>query len=92
MNDTISKDSNTKALFQTYQREMRRIVDLANTIAKGCEVEITGNYNGQPYGRSKASLKGTRQIVERVLVTEDGIELFLKGHRLAISADDVRFT
>jgi hypothetical protein len=64
----------------------------ADALMVGRSVRIQSEYNGQPYGRSKRTLRGETRIVERVNIhTYGGFSLFLQGERLAISANEVEW-
>jgi hypothetical protein len=63
-----------------------------NALVVGRPVRILSDYNGQPYGRSKRSLKGETRTAERVVIDPHwGVSLFLRGERLAIPANEVEW-
>lgn len=48
---------------------------------KGRHVNILSNYNGQDYGRSKKSLKGTEQVIAHAMVSDiHGVMISLEGY------------
>jgi hypothetical protein len=74
--------------------EVKRLLDGLESRLKGRRVRILSNYNGQPWGSSKRSLKGKVLEVERIYY--DGwpscpVTLALKGHRLFIRFNEVEF-
>jgi len=82
------------------KRELKRLkldADIlklkADTLVIGRPVRILSDYNGQPYGKSRKSLKGTVMTVERVGTIDPhwGVSLFLRGERVAIREDEVEF-
>jgi hypothetical protein len=82
------------------KRELRRlkldaeILQLkADALVAGSPVRILSDYNGQPYGRSKRSLRGEKMIVERVSIDpcQGHISLWLRGERLSIGEEEVEW-
>lgn len=74
--------------------EVKRLLDALEASLKGRKVRILSNYNGQPWGGSKPSLKGKVLKVERVYY--DGwpscpVTLLLEGQRLYIRFNQVEF-
>src|ERR1700675_4293680 len=65
----------------------------ATSLVIGRPVRILSDYNGQPYGRSKKSMKGREMTVERVGSIDPhwGISLFLRGERVAIWESEVEW-
>ena len=64
----------------------------ADSLVIGRPVRILSDYNGQPYGRSKRSLRGETRTAERVHIDpHHGISLFLREERLSIPADEVEW-
>ena len=63
----------------------------ADTLVVGRPVRILSDYNGQPYGRSRRSLRGETRTAERVHVDSRGIWLFLREERVSISVDEVEW-
>ena len=65
----------------------------ASALVTGRPVRILSNYNGQPYGRSRKSMKGREMTVERVGSIDPhwGISLFLRGERVAIWEKEVEW-
>ena len=63
-----------------------------NEGVKDRRVKVTSDFNGQPHGRSKKSLKGEMFTVKRGFFDSfNGPCLFLDGISLSISIDDVEF-
>lgn len=58
---------------------------------RGTFVEIRSDYNGQPYGRSRPSLRGKQCKIRSAFTDEDGLHIFIEGHRLSLHRDAVRF-
>jgi hypothetical protein len=65
----------------------------ATSLVIGRPVRILSDYNGQPYGRSRPSMKGREMTVERVGSIDPhwGISLFLRGERVAIWESEVEW-
>jgi hypothetical protein len=63
----------------------------ADALVIGRPVRILSDYNGQPYGRSKRSLKGETRTAERLHIDSHGIYLFLRDERVSIPADEVEW-
>ena len=57
----------------------------------GRPVRILSDYNGQPYGRSRRSLRGETRTAERLHITSRGISLFLREERVSIPVDEVEW-
>jgi hypothetical protein len=47
----------------------------------GRDIEIKSNYNGQDWGTSKKSLKGTIQKIASVFVDRDGLFISIEGYQ-----------
>jgi len=63
-----------------------------NTEISGRPVRITSDWNGQPYGRSRKSMRGREMTVERAHVDPHwGVFLFLRGERSSIRAEEVEW-
>jgi hypothetical protein len=62
-----------------------------NVLLRGRTAQILSDYNDQPYGTSKKSLRATIQVVERVIIEQTGISVKLEGHRLFIDIQELRF-
>jgi hypothetical protein len=65
----------------------------ANALVVGRPVRILSEYNGQPYGRSRRSMKGREMTVESVASIDPhwGINLFLRGERVSIREKEVEW-
>ena|SRR5271167_804509 len=65
----------------------------ADALVSGRPVRILSDFNGQPYGRSRRSMKGREMTVERVGSIDPhwGISLFLRGERVAIWEKEVEW-
>ena len=50
-------------------------------IMRGRTVEVISDFNDQPYGRSKPSLKGKRYEVLSAFVEQGGVTVWLSGLR-----------
>jgi hypothetical protein len=65
---------------------------MANKALCGFKVRILSNYNGQPYGRSRKSLKGSIQIIDSVRLSGQDLAhsyASLRGHSLCIGLDEI---
>lgn len=59
---------------------------------EGSRVRILSNFNGQPHGGSKKSLKGTIHTIREVMVSFGGeVVFFLDRYDLSIGSDEVTF-
>lgn len=65
--------------------------DKAGKLAKGKWVEVTSDFNGQPFGRSKKSLRGKQFQVRTVILDRHGVTLWIGKELLACRITDVRF-
>jgi hypothetical protein len=63
----------------------------ADSLVIGRPVRILSDYNGQPYGRSRRSLRGETRTAERVHIDPHGIYLFLREERVSIPVDEVEW-
>jgi len=63
----------------------------ADTLVVGRPVRILSDYNGQPYGRSRRSLRGETRTAEHVHVDSRGIYLFLREERVSIPVEEVEW-
>lgn len=75
-------------------RDIKYMISGANDQVAGKKVTILTNFNGQPHGRSKKSLKGSIQVVKRATFDQDQIWLWLEDDGqcwCAISVHDVEF-
>jgi len=88
------RDANLKAALAKHVRHVQSINDDANRALKGVRVRIVSDYNGQPYGRSKPSLKGTICTVDSVSIDDNRAHIFLKeylyGHP-SVGLNDIEF-
>jgi hypothetical protein len=78
---------------QLYKDEEQIITDSIKRVKDhyiGKDIKIISDYNGQPYGSSKKSLKGTIHKIVKVYYTNDFF-IFIKGHRLGLRFDEVEF-
>lgn len=80
----------TKTFIESIHQEsielQRRLIDLV----KNRFVEVKSDWNGQPFGNSRPSLKGKRFKVESAdLDVHNGILLWLEGQRLSIRESEV---
>jgi hypothetical protein len=74
-------------------KEQADLTFRATALVIGRPVRILSDYNGQPYGRSRKSMKGREMTVERVGSIDPhwGISLFLRGERLAVWDKEVEW-
>lgn len=61
----------------------------AKELIQGREMKILSDYNGQPYGSSKPSLKGKIFRVESVSIEGDGCQLLPKGMYVYLPIEEV---
>ncbi len=55
----------------------------------GSKIKILSNYNGQPHGSSKKSLKGTIQTIRYAFVDMGEIWIFIEGdHQAGLAYDE----
>lgn len=71
--------------------KISEILAEVNNRYHGKQFRVLSNYNGQPYGRSKKSMKGEIFTVESIGFDNEGAYIFPKDHRLAISISEVEF-
>lgn len=61
-------------------------------LVKGRKIRVAGDWNGQPWGRSKPSKRGKEYVVRGAgLDVQWGVFLWLEGERLSIRADEVEW-
>jgi len=72
------------------QKQRDLIYQLAKKVVTGRMVKILSNYNGQPYGSSRPSMKGEVVAVTGVCPGSD-LQLWLLGYNCSISLDEVEF-
>lgn len=65
-----------------------RLEEEANALLVGQKVRVLTDYNGQPYGSSKPSLKGHIFTVTSVLFGYN-VQISLEGQRLFLNLDEV---
>lgn len=66
--------------------------DRLNDLVRGKWIVVTSDWNGQPFGRSKASKKGHAYKVRGAeLDVHWGIFLWLEGQNLSIRANEVEW-
>jgi hypothetical protein len=82
-----------KAELAKLLKDQANIQSRATALVIGRPVRIKSDYNGQPYGRSRKSMKGREMTVERVGTIDPhwGISLFLRGERVAIWESEVEW-
>lgn len=69
-----------------------KTIDDLNTKYAGREIMITSDYNGQPSGRSKKSLKGTKTKIRYFYFDGHGdLYVFIEGRELSLSIDEFEF-
>ena len=76
-----------------YQAAVRieGIISKVNKNYVGKRFRVLSNYNGQPYGRSKKSMKGDILVVESIGFNDEKAYIFPKGHRLSLGINEVEF-
>lgn len=70
-----------------------KMADLSKHLV-GRKVRIIGNYNGQPWGTSRPSLKGKEFEIASICLSDwqtASLCLFLKGERVSIRPNNVEF-
>jgi hypothetical protein len=85
------KQPSLKAELLKAMQQVMEINQDAQEAIIGKKVRITSNYNGQPYGRSRPSLRGKIFTVSGVEIGARCTFLWLKDQRLSIDLDDVEF-
>lgn len=65
----------------------------ADALVVGRPVKIVSDYNGQPYGRSRKSMRGKVMTVERIgsIDPQWGISLFLRGERVSVWENEIEW-
>jgi hypothetical protein len=72
--------------------EVKALQLKVDALVVGRPVRIMSDYNGQPYGRTRRSLRGETRTAERVHIDPHwGFSLFLRGERLSIKVDEVEW-
>lgn len=85
-------DTDIKTKLRELHSEARELERKATTQVAGLKAMITSNYNGQPYGRSKPSMKGKIvTVTDCYLDHYDEPYVFVKGLRVALSINEIRF-
>ena len=82
--------SNQLELYKVEEQIINASIKRAKGHYIGKRIKIISDYNGQPYGISKKSLKGTVHRIANVYYTNDFL-IFIKGHRLGLRFDEVEF-
>jgi hypothetical protein len=71
---------------------VKTLSQMADLLVMDKQVRILSDYNGQPYGRSRCSLRGQIMTVERAHIDPHwGVFLFLRGERVLIREDEVEW-
>ncbi|KKK88912.1 hypothetical protein LCGC14_2738380 [marine sediment metagenome] len=84
-------DKDTKVYLNALQNQVLDVHNTAQAMMIGKQVKILSDFNGQPYGRSKKSLKGKTFFVISVEIDRFQIWLFLKDMRCGIDSKEVEF-
>jgi len=63
----------------------------ANLKLKGRRVRIVSDFNDQPYGRSRPSLKGKVTTISHVCVESSHSCFFLEGYLCSVRPNEVEF-
>lgn len=87
----MTKDKEIKLELRKLKLNAEIIKLQGDSLVVGRPVRILSDYNGQPYGRSRRSLKGETKTAERVVVDSQGIYLFLRDERVSIPVDEVEW-
>ena len=87
----MTKDKEIKLELRKLKLSAEIIKLQGDSLVVGRPVRILSDYNGQPYGRSRRSLKGETKTAERVVVDSQGIYLFLRDERVSIPIDEVEW-
>jgi hypothetical protein len=66
-----------------------RTVGKIDDLLIGKEATILSDYNGQPFGRSRPSMKGKRIVIADVAVSHTEIEVRPRGQRLYLPLAEV---
>lgn len=86
MTDTEIRDS-----LMGMQNDIRNIVRLANQMTRGLWIEVTSNFNGQPYGYSLPSLHGKQFKVRSCWMDGYSISFLIGNYHVAIPIGEIRF-
>lgn len=71
--------------------EMQKIHSAVNARYVGQRALIISDYNGQPYGSSRRSLRGTTVEIKHVFIDIDGMHFLTKEHSLCLGHDELAF-
>lgn len=81
-----------KTQLENFLVEAKAAHERLNALVKDKQVRIVSNYNGQPFGRSKRSLRGEIMTVTGAHIDPHwGVYLRLKGERCSILASEVEW-
>ena len=72
---------------------MAQIADLKNAIDKllvGPRAIIQSDYNDQPIGRSRKSLRGEIVVIRETWLAGERLSIFVEGHRCGMGLDELR--
>jgi hypothetical protein len=87
----MTKDKEIKLELRKLKLNAEIIKLQGDSLVVGRPVRILSDYNGQPYGRSRRSLRGETKTAERVVIDSQGIYLFLRDERVSIPVDEVEW-
>ena len=87
----LLKRMSVKSKLDAFRSHIAILEKDANDLVKGKTIKILSDYNGQPYGQSKRSLKGECFTVTGSTVESDGIWLYIKEHNVGLNIEEVEF-
>lgn len=83
---------NTKEHFIEFCSKKKDEIKIELDRLRGKTIVITGNYNGQPFGKSKRNLKGEKFVIEYAMMDTCGeIYILITGHSLYLDSSQWEF-
>jgi len=76
---------------KTASFKISRTQEYLSMMMVGRKVKILSDFNGQPYGTSKKSLKGKILTVKMVTANYADVQVLLEGEKLFIPVEEVEF-
>ena len=80
-----------KTFIKNMETGINRQIDVVCKELIGWSIKIISNYNGQPVGRSRPSLKGQTRIIKHVFFAHSEFHYFIEDELCALSSDDFEF-
>jgi membrane protein implicated in regulation of membrane protease activity len=80
---SLKKDINN------YIRDISKLKNIVRKKLKGRTIKIVSDYNGQPYGSSKKSIKGSIWRIKSVWFNGDTWGVFIDGYSVGLCYDEI---